>query len=215
MSFYTVNSVTFSYPGKDSLFRNLSLRLEENEHIGLTGPNGCGKTTLAKLLLGILKPFCGEIYLEGKNLRNISLSLTGKKVGFVFQNPDKQLFCPTVWEQMNFSTVYGAEDCSCKAAYYLEVFGLSKYKNTSPLELSRGEKQRLALASALSRNVKFIIFDEPTTGLDILRRKQLDECLGFLREEGRGYMIISHEAEFLGKCTERLLRLRPEGVEYA
>ena len=171
-----------------------------------------------KLMLGILKTQGGEIYLEGNNIRNISLSSIGKKVGFVFQNPDKQLFCPTVWEQMSFSYKYGSknskDEIDNNINYYLEVFDLIKHKNSSPLELSRGEKQRLALASVLSRQVKFLILDEPTTGLDILRKKQLESCLMSLKEEGKGYMIISHEAKFLTKYVDKLLRLQPEGVEY-
>lgn len=218
MSFYTVDSLTFSYNKADALIRNISFSIEENQRIGLIGPNGCGKTTLVKLMLGILKPEAGEIYLEGKNIKSFSLSGIGEKVGFVFQNPDKQLFCPTVWEQMSFSYKYGSKNSGDgmdnNINYYLEAFDLIKYKNSPPYKLSRGEKQRLALASVLSRHVKFIILDEPTTGLDILRKKQLEKCLMSLKEEGKGYMIISHEAGFLAEYADRTLRLRPEGAEY-
>lgn len=214
MSFYTINSLSFSYNKSDKLFRNISFSVEQNQHIGLIGPNGCGKTTLVKLMLGILKPYEGEILLEGRNIKDISLSDVGKRVGFVFQNPDKQLFCPTVWEQMNFSHKYANEKDNGDVEHYLEVLGLMKYKNSSPMELSRGEKQRLALASVLSRDVKFLIMDEPTTGLDILRKRQLEKCLESLRDTGKGYMIISHETRFLSRYVERLIRLTSEGVEY-
>jgi energy-coupling factor transport system ATP-binding protein len=218
MSFYSIDSLTFSYTNRENLFHNISFDIEENQHIGLIGPNGCGKTTLVKLMLGILKPRGGEIHLDGNSLKNISLSNAGRKVGYVFQNPDKQLFCPTVLEQMSFGYRYEnkapKEGSDKKIDYYLEVFDLMQYKNSSCLELSRGEKQRLALASVLSRNVKFLILDEPTTGLDILRKKQLEKCLMSLRQEGKGYLIISHEAKFLSNYVDKLLRLRPEGVEY-
>lgn len=217
MSFYKTDSLTFSYNHRNNLFENLSLLIEENEHIGLIGPNGCGKTTLAKLMLGILSPTGGKIFLEGTDIRNLSLSNIGGKVGYVFQNPDKQLFCPTVWEQMTFSYKYGSqsfqENIEDKINYYLELFDLAKHKNASPMALSRGEKQRLALASVLSRDVKFLILDEPTTGLDLLRKKQLEKCLVTLRDEGKGYMIISHEGDFLDKHIDRLLTLSPKGVE--
>jgi energy-coupling factor transport system ATP-binding protein len=213
MSFYTADSVTFSYTKRDSLIKNVSFSIEENHRIGLIGPNGCGKTTLVKLMLGILNPQEGELFLEGKSIRNISLSSIGKKVGYVFQNADKQLFCPTVWEQMSFSSRFGGNTCKDKLVHYLEVFDLAKYKDSPPLELSRGERQRLALASVLSRDVRFVILDEPTTSLDILRKRQLENCLMTLREEGKGYMIISHEAKFLTKYVDKLLRLQPEGVE--
>ncbi len=219
MSFYTINSLTFSYAGTDKLLQNISFDIEANQHIGLVGPNGCGKTTLVKLMLGILRPQGGEIYLEGNNIKNISLSDVGRKVGYVFQNPDKQLFCPTVLEQMRFSFTYGSRDpgevMNDNTDYYLKVFDLMQYKSLSPMKLSRGEKQRLALASVLSRDVKFLILDEPPTGLDILRKKQLENCLMALKREGKGYMIISHEAKFLDRYVDRLLKLHAEGVEYA
>lgn len=216
MSFYTANSLTFSYTKINKLFENISFTIEKDQHIGLMGANGCGKTTLIKLMLGILKPQQGEVYLEDKNINDISLSYIGKKVGYVFQNPDKQLFCPTVWEQMSFSFRYGnaefKDDADGKLKHYLEIFDLAKHKNSSPLELSRGEKQRLALASVLSRNVEFVILDEPTTGLDILRRSQLEKCLAALKEEGKGYMIVSHETEFLTHHADIILNLNPKGV---
>jgi len=219
MSFYTINSLTFSYAGTDKLLQNISFDIEANQHIGLVGPNGCGKTTLVKLMLGILRPQGGEIYLEGNNIKNISLSDVGRKVGYVFQNPDKQLFCPTVLEQMRFSFTYGSRDpgevMNDNTDYYLKVFDLMQYKSLSPMKLSRGEKQRLALASVLSRDVKFLILDEPSTGLDILRKKQLENCLMALKREGKGYMIISHEAKFLDRYVDQLLKLHAEGVEYA
>ncbi len=214
MSFYAVDSVTFSYTGRNDLFKAISFSLEENECIGIVGANGSGKTTLAKLMMGILKPHNGDIYLEGGNTQDISLSEIGSKVGYVFQNPDKQLFCPTVQEQMEFSSKYGGANCADRADYYLELFDLAKLKSSSTLELSRGEKQRLALASVMSRNVRFVIMDEPTTGLDILRKQQLENCLLSLREEGKGYMLISHESGFMSRHTDRVMGLKPEGVEY-
>jgi energy-coupling factor transport system ATP-binding protein len=168
-------------------------------------------------MLGILRPQEGEIYLQGKSIKDLSLTNIGKEIGFVFQNPDKQLFCPTVSEQIGFSYNYADKasivDSDKQIEHYLEVFDLVKHKDSSPMELSHGEKQRLALASALSRDVKFLILDEPTTGLDILRKSQLAERLLSLKEEGRGYLIIGHEAKYLTKYVDKIFVLGPEGVE--
>ncbi len=218
MSFYSINSVAFSY-NKNALLNNISLSIDNNQHIGLMGPNGQGKTTLVKLMLGILRPQHGEIYLAGKNTKDISLSDVGKRVGFIFQNPDKQIFCPTVWEQMYFS------HRNCEPGYrdeieeklmgYLEAFDLVKYKDKTPFTLSKGEKQRLALASVLSRNVEFLILDEPTIGLDMLRTAQLGKYLNKLREEGKGYFIISHDSSFLTKHVDKITNLGAKGVEFS
>ena len=217
MSFYTADSLSFSYTKGDRLFHKVSFNIEKEQRIGLIGPNGCGKTTLVKLMLGILKPQEGELYLDGRNIRALSLSDIGKEIGFVFQNPDKQLFCPTVMEQLAFSYNYAdkadREGIESKLEHYLEIFDLTRHRDSSPRSLSYGEKQRVALASALSRKVKFLILDEPVSGLDILRRSQLADCLLSLKEEGRGYMIIGHEAKHLIRYVDRLLILGPEGVE--
>lgn len=217
MSFYTVDSLNFFYPKGNRLFHNLSFSIESDEHIGLIGPNGCGKTTLARLMLGILKPLEGELRLEGRNIKGLSLSDIGKEIGYVFQNPDKQLFCPTVSEQIGFSLKYAKKNSGITpdliTEHYLKIFDLMEYKDTSPLKLSRGEKQRVALASVLSRDVKFLILDEPASGLDMLRKRRLEECLLSLREEGRGYMIIGHEAEHISRYVNRIFFLGPEGVE--
>ncbi|MFA5523766.1 MAG: ABC transporter ATP-binding protein [Tissierellales bacterium] len=214
-----IDSIAFSYNNKDNILKNISFSIDYNQHIGLKGHNGLGKTTLVKLMLGILKPKHGDIFLEGKNIRDISLSDIGKKVGYIFQNPEKQLFCPTVWEQMNFSY----RNCESidknrieeKLMRYLEEFDLRKYKDNSPFTLSGGEKQRLVLASVLSRDVDFLILDEPTIGLDILRTAQLGKYLNKLRDEGKGYLIISHDKGFLSTHVEKTMTLGAKGVEFS
>lgn len=210
MSLYTIKSLTFSYPKSDMIFENMNLSFDKNQRIGLIGPNGCGKTTLAKLMLGIMKPQKGEIYLEDENIKNMSLSSMGRKVGFIFQNPEKQLFAPTVWEQM----IFGGKEVNDKADYYLELFGLTNYKDELPFNLSFGQKQRLAIASVLSRDVIFVILDEPSTGLDIAHLKKLELCLRTLTKEDRGYMIISHDNKFLLNNVDKLLSFKDKGVEF-
>ena len=140
MSFYTINSLNFSYPKSDTVLENISFHMKKNHRVGLVGPNGCGKTTLVKLMMGILKPQSGEVYLEGNNIKNISLSEIGKKVGFVFQNPDKQLFASTVWEQMSFSYNFNKsiteKEIDEKIDYYLKIFDLDQHKRDFPFNLS-------------------------------------------------------------------------------
>lgn len=218
MSFYTMDSVSFSYSKTDKLLNNISFNIEKNENIGLIGPNGCGKTTLAKIMMRILKVQSGEVHLQGKNLKQLSLSDIGKRVGYVFQNPEVQLFCPTVKEQMYFSFRYNKDfednQIDEKIEHLLNLFELAEHVGHNPLNLSIGEKQRLALASVLAREVEFLILDEPTTSLDILRIKQLEKYLSIIRQKGVGYLIISHDRVFLNKHVDKLLTLKPEGVEF-
>lgn len=218
MSFYTINSLTFSYPNSDTILENISFDIERKHRVGFMGPNGCGKTTLVKLMMGILKPQAGEIYLTKSNIKDMTLSEIGKNVGFVFQNPDKQLFAPTVFEQMSFSHKFNKniskDEIEEKIDYYLNIFDLLEYKKDYPFNLSLGQKQRLALASVLSRDVDFLIMDEPSTGLDILRLKSLEKCLLSLKSENKGYIIISHDSKFLTRHVDKLLRFKDKGVEF-
>lgn len=218
MSFYTIDSISFSYNKTGTLFKDVRFNIEQNQCIGLIGPNGCGKTTLAKIMMGILKAQSGEIYLEGKNIKKMSLADIGKRVGYVFQNPEAQLFCPTVKEQMYFSFRNNKDieenKIDEKIESLLNIFELDKYIDQNPISLSIGEKQRLALASVFSRDVDFLILDEPTTSLDILRIKQLEKYLSMIRQKGKGYLIISHDRVFLNKHVDKLLVLKPEGVEH-
>jgi len=197
---------------------NITLSIREDEHIGLVGPNGCGKTTLIKLMLGILKPQKGEIYLKGRNIREYDLSEIGEMVGIVFQNPEKQLFCPTVWEQVSFSFRFQKDsnkidELDDRLNYYLRLFDLEDKKDTSIYNLSGGEKQRLALASVLARKVGFVILDEPTTNLDISMVNQLNRYLSRLREGNIGYLIVSHDVGFLRENVKKIFALTPKGVE--
>ena len=218
MAFYTTDSLTFSYPRSETIIENINLNVEKHQRLGLIGPNGCGKTTLFKLLMGILKPYKGEICIEGNNIKNMSLGEIGGKVGFIFQNPNRQLFAPTVLEQMTFSYKFGnntIEDETEEAAnYYLRLFDLYDYREYSPFNLSLGQKQRLAIASVLMRDVDFLIMDEPNTALDILRLKNLEQCLKSLKDEGKGYIIISHNKKFLSKQVDGLLGFKGKGVEF-
>jgi energy-coupling factor transport system ATP-binding protein len=101
--------MSFSHPKSNNIFNEVSFKLDKNERIGFFGPNGSGKTTMAKLMMGILKPTGGEILLEGKPAFKMGLARIGQRVGYVFQNPSKQLFAPTVWEQVAFGLSMGKE----------------------------------------------------------------------------------------------------------
>ncbi|MDI3481444.1 MAG: energy-coupling factor transport system ATP-binding protein [Tepidanaerobacteraceae bacterium] len=218
MSFYQVSLMSFSYPKSNNIFNEVSFKLDKNERIGFFGPNGSGKTTMAKLMMGILKPTGGEILLEGKPVSKMGLARIGQRVGYVFQNPSKQLFAPTVWEQVAFGLSMGKEGAleGCKpderVNYWLDFFELSDASWQFPHYLSRGQKQRLVLAQVLARGADFFFMDEPTVGIDRLRLKKLDQCLEAVKDSGRGYIIISHDMDFLRRHTERLIFFAGDGT---
>ena len=154
-----LREVTFSYPGRTPALERLSVRFRAGEVVALVGPNGSGKTTLLKLLCGLLRPAEGRAWIAG--VERPSLARLVGSVGFLFQNPDEQLFADTVIEEIAFGPRH--LDRAVNVDRYLKRLGLSQYRNEHPRSLSRGERQRLAAATVLAMHPSLILLDEPTT----------------------------------------------------
>lgn len=203
-----VHGVSYKYPKTDEyVLRSLSLDFRRGEICAVTGPNGCGKTTLTKLMTGVLRPDEGSILIDGCDEAGMGLFEIGQRIGYVFQNPSKQLFCATVNEEIAFGlknqgmSEGGIEDT---VAYYTERFRLSHHRDDYPGRLSQGEKQRVVLAAVLSMGTDYLILDEPTTGLDVRGRHELGEILrGLVRERETGILIVSHERGFISRYADR------------
>lgn len=171
----------------------------------VTGSNGCGKTTLVKLLTGIERPGSGRVLVDGADLGPLSLAQIGRKVGCVFQNPARQLFCTSVRDEMAYGLrTQGLDEAEIdrRTEQQLGFFGLLGHRDDFPLHLSHGEKQRLMLAVVLAMGPAFLVLDEPTTGLDLPRRLALGEELRALAAGGRGVVVISHERAFITRFAD-------------
>lgn len=211
MPFIELNQVEFSYPRKKNpAVTGINLRLEKDGITAIVGPNGSGKTTLTKLIIGVLQPTQGKIYLEGQPIERYSLAEIGRRIGYVFQNPDLQLFCRTAAEEVGFGlTNQGYDSIKVKERvdFYLDYFELAKYRNTFPMHLSQGEKQRLAIAAVLANEPEFLILDEPTTGLDVYRKSLLEDYLKKVTRLDRGILLVSHDLSFVDRMAERVVTI--------
>ena len=205
-----LSAVGYKYPrAKAEVIHDFSARFERGEIAAISGKNGCGKTTLTKLITGILRPDCGKISIDGEDSSGMSLFDIGKRVGYVFQNPSDQLFCASVYDE----TAYGLlniglsrEETDEKVRFYLNFFRLTGLENSLPDTLSLGEKQRVALACVLSMGTDYLIMDEPTTGLDMRSRAQLGELLTDIKQtRGAGIILVSHDSGFIAKIADREL----------
>ena len=208
-----VENAVFNYPNSASsdapVISGFSACFDRSEITAVTGKNGCGKTTLTKLLVGLLRPLSGSVSIDDTDTAGLDLFEIGQRVGYVFQNPSRQLFCDTVYNEVAFGLRnQGLNEAQTeeKAVSFLELFGLSRYSDTYPGKLSLGEKRRLALAAVLALGTDYLVLDEPTAGLDALSQRELGEMLSMLRHERRcGIVVVSHEAGFIARYADREL----------
>lgn len=208
--FIHVSEVSFGYKKGEEILKAISLTLRQNQFTVIRGDNGSGKTTLGKLLVGILKPDSGSIFIDGRKTSQMSLGEIGKQIGYLFQEPERQIFTSTVGEELSLSLeLNNAKDSSQqdRVTELLELFQLLPLINQFPFFLSRGEKQRLAMASILVNQPKFLVLDEPTTGLDQVRRRVLSELLLAQRAKGVGMAVITHDEEFINRLADRIIVL--------
>lgn len=205
-----LDDVSFAYKNNMPIIDGLSLKLFGNQFTAITGPNGSGKTTLGKIMAGILRPRKGRVMICGKDSAQMKLGEIGQKIGYLFQNPGLQIFAPTVREEVSFALElkeYGREEIEREVNRSLRDFDLSHLEDAFTFKLSRGEKQRLAIAAVLVNNPGFLILDEPTTGLDMERRKVLSDILFSLKKKGIGMAVISHDHGFINRLADRTIKM--------
>ncbi|MCW4052502.1 MAG: energy-coupling factor ABC transporter ATP-binding protein [Candidatus Bathyarchaeota archaeon] len=208
-----VRNVCFTYPSGVEALRNVSFTIGDGEFLAIMGQNGAGKTTLVKHFNGLLKPTSGEVLVEGVKTASTTVAKLARDVGFVFQNPDNQLFCETVEEEIAFALRnFGFEQTTLKkrVTWALNLLNLTDYRSTSPFMLSGGERKRVALASVLAWNPKAIVLDEPTIGQDQQQKEKLRQFILQLNTQGKTVVIVTHDVEFVAECNPRLI-LMTEG----
>lgn len=191
-----VRDLGFAYPdGHQALF-GVDLRIEQGERVALLGPNGAGKTTLVLHLNGILLPGAGSVQVGGLNVGRSTAKEVRRRVGIVFQDPDDQLFMPTVGEDVAFGPanfgVHGPELAE-RVANALQAVDMAEHAERSPLHLSGGQRRRVALATVLSCEPEILVLDEPSSNLDPVARRELAEVL--LRLD-RTMLMVTHDLPY-------------------
>ena len=160
--------------------------------------------------MGILKPTIGGVYILDEDVSQMSLAQVGSKIGYLFQNPEKHFFTNTLEEELGFILKFkDVNELSIQQQIdeLIEIFELNHLRKSSPLLLSQGEKQRLAIATILINKPEYLILDEPTTGLDIERKRELLNQLNQLREEGIGMTVISHDQFIIEELSQRVIKI--------
>ena len=218
-----VESLHHSRNGKEVL-RGVNLSLDRGEVLALLGPNGAGKTTLAKHLNGLLKPTKGRVLVDEIDTRKSSVAELSRKVGYVFQRPERMFFTGRVFDEVAFgpgSLGMDENEVKERVEWALSLVGLKGYENRKPLSLSGGEMRKLAIACVLAMGTDYVILDEPTSDLDGRGFKAVVELVKRLRAEGKGVLLITHDVELALEVSDRVVVLfngriafegKPEGL---
>ena len=201
--------VAFGYTNGRQTIPDLSFHIPKGDFVALIGANGAGKSTISRLCNGLLRPTSGRIWLDGQDTSTTPTSQLAKKVGFLFQNPDRQICENTVKDEIAFSMkVQGwpADKIERRVAEAIETFHLDG--EWFPFNRSRGERQRIALAGVLACEPELLILDEPTTGLDYLECIRIMDYVTMLnREKGVTVLMVSHDMELVQDYAKRVLVL--------
>jgi len=202
--------VTYVYEDGTVALDGLSLNIRKGEFLAVIGPNGSGKTTMAKLMVSLIKPTSGRVEVMGADTRAVSPTMLFSKVGYVFQNPDYQLVCDTVYDEVAFplrQLGLDEEEVRERVQWALASVGLTGLEETPPFFLSKGERQRLALAIVLAVKPQLLIVDEPTTGQDERNSRRIAELLAQLNKAGVTIVVITHDLRLVSEYAERVVVL--------
>lgn len=207
----SVENIEHRYDNDRIALRGVSLRIEPGEMVALIGQNGSGKTTLAKHLNGLLRPTKGRVLLRGQDVQTLPLNRVAGNIGYVFQNPDHQIFAATVAEEVGFGPRnFGADAATVavRSRDALDAVGLSGQEAEDPFLLSKSHRQRLAVASLLALQPELLILDEPTTGLDYPEQRRMMDLLARLNDGGMAIVIITHSPWVVAEYAERAVLMK-------
>lgn len=213
MGVVNLSGVTYRYPGSTSnALENVNIDLRQGEKVSLVGPNGAGKSTLLHLMAGLAYPTDGKVTVGGTELSKRTAVEVRKKVGFLFQDPDDQIFMPTVWEDVAFGPInmgLPEQEVKDRVAAAMGSAGVAEFGDRVPHRLSIGEKKRVAIAGLLAMSPPTLLLDEPTANLDPQGRRDLVNILHSLPQ---GFLLATHDLAVAFELTERVIVLKREVI---
>lgn len=203
-----MKDIKYVYPDGYTALDSVNLKIVRGERVAILGPNGAGKSTLLMVTNGLFTPSKGRVSVLGTPIDKDNLYRVRMKVGLVFQDPDDQLFCPTLWEDITFGPLnmgLPEEEVTRRAKDALRGVGLEGYEEKPPHHLSVGEKKKAAIAAVLALKPEILILDEPTANLDPKSRTELAKLANSLYEEQKITLIMAtHDVDFVPKIADRI-----------
>lgn len=208
MKLVEIKDLKYKYPDGTEALKNINLSIERGRKVAILGANGSGKSTLLQHLNGLILPQNGEVKIDGINVEKNNLVEIRKKLGFVFDNPDDQLFATTVFEDIAFGprNLKWSEDMVFqKVEEVINLIGIGSLKEKQPHNLSLGQKRKAAIAGVLSMKPEILVFDEPFSGLDPVSLDQFIEVLEKLYELEHSMIITTHDVDIAYAWADEII----------
>lgn len=210
-----LKDVSFSYPGGFLAVDNINMEIKAGENVAIVGQNGAGKTTTVKMMNGLLKPTKGDVLVGDMNTKDYTTAQVSRVVGYVFQNPDDQIFHSTVEGEVRYgpkTMKLSMEEEDRRVKEALEITGMDVYKDENPLNLPLSMRKFVTIAAVIAMGTEILIFDEPTAGQDIEGNKRLSAILKTLHEQGKTVITISHDMEFVAANFDKVIVMAKKKV---
>jgi energy-coupling factor transporter ATP-binding protein EcfA2 len=206
----TIEDVSFTYPNGTQAIKDISLNIKDGAFIAIIGKNGSGKTTLIKHINGLIKPQTGNVYIKNKSIKNYTISNISQIIGYCYQNPDHQLFKNTIREEIEFGLInlkIKKDEILKRYNTIVDLLNLRKFEDVyeSTFYLSKGIRQRLALASVLVLEPEVLIIDEPTTGQDFLMIKEFMKILQDLNADNHTIIVVTHDPFVISNYSKEVI----------
>jgi energy-coupling factor transport system ATP-binding protein len=202
------NNLCYSYDKGSSVLKNINIKIRKGEFVALIGKNGAGKTTFSKHLNGLLRPTGGEIFINGSDASKMKIAELSKDIGYVFQNPDHQIFAASVKEEIEYGLKaygYTEEEREKRIKNVLKFVGMENYEERHPFSLGKGERQKLAVSTILSMTPQILVIDEPTTGQDWEGTQKMMSLLKELHVNGHTIITITHDMRLAAEYADRVI----------
>jgi energy-coupling factor transport system ATP-binding protein len=206
----SIRDIKFTYENGPEALRGVNLDIRSGEYVALVGGNGSGKTTLAKHMNGLLRPSSGSVEVMGKPALDRTVAELSRMVGYAFQNPDHQLFCSTVDDELAFgprNLKCPPEEVTRRVEFALDIMDLRAVRGEPPLSLSLGERRKVSLGSVIAMDPKVLILDEPTMGLDAVQSRELMATIRKLNDDGHTIILITHEMKLVAEHADRVIMM--------
>ena len=203
-----LKDVSFSYPGGFLAVDQINMEIKAGDNVAIVGQNGAGKTTTVKMMNGLLHPTKGDVLVGDMNTKDYTTAQISRIVGYVFQNPDDQIFHATVESEVRFgpkTLKLSKEEEDKRVQEALEITGMDRFKDENPLNLPLSTRKFVTIAAVIAMGTEILIFDEPTAGQDVEGNKMLSGILQKLHEQGKTVITISHDMEFVASNFKKVI----------